>query len=98
MPIIEEKIVDAKETLGKNKGDDTQEPTKEVVVTQEPAAEVEQPHEAEAGISIVDEDIESMRTPSPTLGGNSEKLLLISELQKWKKEAISLRDGMISLK
>ena len=68
--------------LGKNKGADTQEPTKEAAVTQEPAAEMEQPHEIEVGTPIVDIDIESRRMPNHTLGWNSEKFLLISELQK----------------
>ena len=93
MPIIEEKIVDAKETLGKNKGDDTQEPTKEAVITQEPTTQVEQPHVAKAGTPIVDEGIECRRTPSSISRWNCEKLLLISELQKWKQEEISLRMG-----
>ena len=78
--------MDTEATLGKNKGADTQEPTKEVVVTQELAAEVEQPHEAEASTPIFDEGIEFRRTLSPISGWNSEKLLLISELQKWKQE------------
>ena len=40
-PIVEETIMETEATLGKNKGADTQEPTEEAVVTQEPAAEVE---------------------------------------------------------
>ena len=70
----------------------------EAVVTQEPATKVEQPHLAEAATPIIDVDIECRRTPGPTSGWNFEKLLLISELQKWKQKAVSLRDGMILLK
>ena len=98
MPIVEETTLDAEATLGKNKGADTQEPTEEADVTQEPAVEMEQPHGLEVGTPIFDEDIESRRTLNPNSGGNYEKLLLIYELQKWKQEAISLWDGMILLK
>ena len=97
-PIVEEIEMDTKATLGGNKRADTREPTEEDVVTQEPAAEVEQPHLVEAATPIIDVDIECIRTSGPTSRWSSEKILLIFELQKWKQEAISLREGKISLK
>ena len=57
-PIVEETTLDTEATLGGNKGVGTQEPTEDAAVTQELAAEVEQPHVAETGTPIFDVDIE----------------------------------------
>lgn len=37
------------------------------------------------------------RTPGPDEGWCSERILLIPKLQKWKKQTLSLQEGMISL-
>ena len=59
---------------------------------------MEQPHVEKVVTPIIDMDIECIRTPSSISGWSYEKILLISQLQKWKHEAISLQEGMISLK
>ena len=81
-PIVEETTMDTEATLGGNEGADTQEPTEEAVVTQEPAVEVEQPHSAEVVTPIIDVDIECRRTSGPISGLSFEKILFICELQK----------------
>ena len=72
--------MDTEATLGGNEGADIQ----------EPAAEVEQPHLVEDFTPIINVDIECKITLGPILRWCSEKILLISKLQKWKQEAISL--------
>ena len=91
-PIVEETTMDTEATLGGNKGADTQEPTEEAVVTQEPTSKVEKSHLVEVVTPIIDVDIECIRMQSPISGWSFEKILLIFELQKWKQVAISLRD------
>ena len=93
--VIKEPVVDTEVEQGENKRTSTQEPTYDVVVPQEPAAEVEQSHPREVVTPTF--DIKCSGTSGPDEGWSSEKTLLILELQKWKQEALSLQEGVISL-
>lgn len=63
-------------------------PTDEAIVTQEQTTQVGHFHPREATTPPIDSACKRMSGPDE--GWNSEKLLLFSELQKWKQLALSI--------
>lgn len=93
--VTQEPEVEAKVPQEEEVRVDPQELVDEVVVTQEPSAKVEKLECRDVVTPPIDVSCE--RIQNPKVGWCSEKLLFISELQKWKQLTLPFQKGVISL-